>query len=207
VGFYNLLNKLKPHQIFIYASSSSVYSGQYGAKETSDKFESHNMYDLSKFSMDCLARIHPFPLNFYSLRFGTVNGVSPQMREDLIVNAMVKSALTKNMITVTNGHNYRPILWIRDLARAVNTIIQQALPERSGIYNLCSFNDTIENIALSIGRILSCPVEIKEGGSPAYDFSITADKFEKGFNFKFEGSIEKVVNELLIYYRKEKKCV
>ena len=102
----------------------------------------------------------------------------------------------------------RPILGIKDLTNAVRTIINKGKFDLRGIYNLCSFNSTPEKIAQKISDILK--VEIKEIDiseinkinnvklqTNSYNFAINCDKFINNFNFKFEDTIESIVNEIV----------
>lgn len=205
VWFYDLVHRMRPDQLLIYASSASIYNGQLDVAEDSNIFNPSNMYDFSKYSMDALMKVNPNPPIYYSLRFGTVNGPSPKIREELIVNAMVKSAMTSRKIQVTNGHCYRSILWIEDLVRVIETILVSKSKETSGVYNICSFSDTIENIGLAIGSQLDeCDVEVLKGGKSTYSFSMLNDKFKNTFNFDFKGSLNVMVRELESFYKEVK---
>ena len=96
-NFIELLDKLTT-QKFIYASSSSVY-GSVGGRTVNEKyygFEPYNQYDISKHTADLYAI--KSDLEYYGLRFGTVNGYSPVLRTDVMINAMVNSALKDGKI-------------------------------------------------------------------------------------------------------------
>jgi nucleoside-diphosphate-sugar epimerase len=80
-----------------------------------------------------------------ALRQGTVNGHSGRMRFDLIVNTMFKSALTEGRITINNPSIWRPILDVRDTARAFLRAVQAA-PSISGVFNVASGNYTVGQI-------------------------------------------------------------
>ena len=91
-NFIDLIEKLDGQRL-IYASSSSVY-GSVGGKTVNEKyygFEPYNQYDISKHTADLYAQ--KSDVEYYGLRFGTVNGCSPVLRTDVMINAMVNSAL------------------------------------------------------------------------------------------------------------------
>ena len=112
-NFIELLDKLTT-QKFIYASSSSVY-GSVGGKTVNEKyhgFEPYNQYDISKHTSDLYAV--KSDLEYYGLRFGTVNGYSPVLRTDVMINAMVNSALQNGEIKLFIKDTMRPILGLND---------------------------------------------------------------------------------------------
>ena len=203
-NFVDLLEKLDKQKL-IYASSSSVY-GSVGGKTVNEKyfgFEPYNQYDISKHTADLYAQ--KSDIEYYALRFGTVNGQSPVLRTDVMINAMVNSALIDGHIKLYIKDTMRPILGINDLCRAVNTIIE-CDEDKRGLYNLASFNKTAEQIAYEVANVMG--VEVKEfeadptqikntkNQTKAYNFSISTLKFRREFKFKFKDTVESLVNEL-----------
>jgi nucleoside-diphosphate-sugar epimerase len=194
-GFFRLLQKLDGTKL-IYASSASVYSGLGGEPASEDhvSFTVANVYDFTKHGGDCLAAL--YGREYYALRFGTVNGISPNLRTDLIINSMVKSALIKGAVSVFNPQVHRSILVLGDLVRAVETIVKG--PVAPGIYNLASFSATVGEIATEIGRILGVPLAYGDA-SPTYDFVLDTRKFQRVFDFTFRETIESVVSDLVAH--------
>ena len=203
-NFVDLLEKLDKQKL-IYASSSSVY-GSVGGKTVNEKyfgFEPYNQYDISKHVADLYAQ--KSDVEYYALRFGTVNGQSPVLRTDVMINAMVNSALIDGHIKLYIKDTMRPILGINDLCRAVNAIIE-CDEDKRGLYNLASFNKTAEQIAYEVANVMG--VEVKEfqadptqientkNQTKAYNFSISTLKFRREFKFKFKDTVENLVNEL-----------
>lgn len=198
VNFVNLLNNIED-QKFIYASSSSVYGKTKNliVDENYDRYIPSTFYDLSKKEIDYYA--HLSSKNFYGLRFGTVNGYSPNLRVDLMINKMYKSALESRKIIVSNPDFYRPILGIKDLGRAVYQILKNK--PKPGIYNLASFNATILQIAKAVVKKTKAGLVI-DAPSKSYNFSINSEKFEEEFNFKFKDSSETIIDDLALNYKK-----
>lgn len=205
-NFVKLASKLKPHQKFIYASSSSVYgnAGELVVDESYNGFIPHNHYDITKHVIDLYAP--KFDTQYYGLRFGTVNGYSPIVRKDVMINSMVYNALTDGEIKLYIKDILRPILGIGDLSRAIKTIINTEEDHR-GIYNLASFNSTSGDIAYGVSKITGVDVTEYETDpsnitnaklqTKSYNFSIDCTKFEKTFNFEFKETIESITEELL----------
>ena len=203
-NFIDLLEKLDKQKL-IYASSSSVY-GSVGGKTVNEKyfgFEPYNQYDISKHVADLYAQ--KSDVEYYALRFGTVNGYSSFLRTDVMINAMVNSALTDGHIKLYIKDTMRPILGINDLCGAVKTIADYNEDKR-GLYNLASFNKTAEQIAYEVANVMG--VEVKEfevdptqiqntkNQTKAYNFSISTLKFRKNFKFKFQDTVEGLTTEL-----------
>jgi nucleoside-diphosphate-sugar epimerase len=208
--FVELLSKISKNQKFIYASSSSVYGNvnRNIVTEECQEYVAGSFYDLSKAEIDYYAKLFD-EVNYYGLRFGTVNGFSPNTRNDVMINAMVSSAIVNKEIKVFNPMIRRPILYINDLCRAVETIILEGNYSNRGLYNLASFNSTadiigrktsevFDDVKLSVIEREPTPEENinKKLNSKVYDFAISSDKFISTFNFKFEGTIKDIATEL-----------
>lgn len=144
VGPVVLANMLTAEQRFIYASSASIYS----LDLAQDWRAYQNMYDLSKFCADAAVMMIR-PDNTHALRFGTVNGPSPNIRLDLMINRMTWSAVTRRLIEMSNPAVDRPILSMRDLCTAFERILDGVVP--AGVHNLCSLNTTVYEVARKIG--------------------------------------------------------
>ncbi|PWU24247.1 hypothetical protein C5B42_00310 [Candidatus Cerribacteria bacterium 'Amazon FNV 2010 28 9'] len=196
--FVRLLDKLDD-QAFIYASSSGIYgkTGENIVDETFDRYVPTTYYDLQKKEIDLYASLSS--LNYYGLRFGTVNGYAPNLRTDLMINKMFLDAKEYGKIHVSNPHIHRPLLGIADLCRVVNSIILD--PTHPGIYNLASFNTQIGEIAQRVGTMMDVPVVV-DSPQPSYNFSISTNKFEQQFDFHFQETPGSIVDGLKKYYTK-----
>ena len=202
-NFKNLVEKTNNRQTIIYASSASVY----GDKDTKPLYTEEdisidyvNNYDLTKVSLDLLAMKYIGEgRNIIGLRFGTVNGGSPVIRRDLMINSMVYTALFEKHITITNKHIKRPILSVRDLSRAVETMIKNKVA--SNIFNLASFNSTVESIANIVSDYTK--VDITDNGDVpgAYNFAIDNTKFKVLGNFTYEDNLHSVVENVIECYK------
>jgi len=205
-NFSSLLHKIKNNQKLIYASSSSVYGlvGANAVDETYNNFIPHNDYDVTKHMIDLLAQRSN--VEYYGLRFGTVNGYSPKVRNDVMINAMTYSAIVDNEIKLYIKDIIRPILGINDLSRAIKYIIESKEDNR-GLYNLSSFSDTAEGIANSVSKVTGVnvkhydvnPANITNSKlqTKCYDFDIDSSKFCNVYNFAFQDNAESITLELV----------
>ena len=195
-NFINLVEKLDKSQTLIYASSGSVYGSQniITTEDIDLQFKPINNYDLTKYSLDIQAqKFIKEGYKIIGLRFGTVNGWSPNTRDELMINAMTKKSILENHININNKDITRPILGINDLTRAVDIIIQNPI---SGIYNLASFSDTVGNIGNKVSSILSVDINVNPDVKGAYDFVMDINKFKNTYNFEFKETIESIIDEL-----------
>ncbi|NBP58592.1 SDR family oxidoreductase [bacterium] len=197
-NFVNLVKKLNKNQLLIYASSGSVYglSSKCSREDDPILFKPINNYDLTKFSLDTQAQTFINKgYNIVGLRFGTVNGWSPNTREELMINSMTKKSLFEGEMFVNNSDVKRPILGIQDISMAIDNIITRPV---TGIYNLASFVDTVDNISKQVGGYFNCEIIKTPDQKGIYDFDMDTTKFKETFNFTFTATIDSILNELSV---------
>jgi len=207
LNFAKLIELLSPEQTFIYASSSSVYGDtkSYIVNEEYNRFEPNNYYDLSKHEIDSYAVLSD--KKYFGLRFGTVNGASPNLRNDIMINAMTYNALQNGKVFCFNPEVHRPILGIEDLCRAVSTIVEKGSHDNKGLYNLASFNSTAREISEAVAECTGAELEIVEElpetitnvklQTKAYNFLIDSTKFEEVFDFDFKETPTTIVKSIV----------
>jgi nucleoside-diphosphate-sugar epimerase len=111
---------------FIYPSSCSVY----GAANDDFLFEEsktnpQTQYSINKLQVEeGLAALAGGSFSPIALRFGTVYGLSPRIRFDVVINMLCGLALTTNKITLnSNGMAWRPHLHIDDVCESFRCCI------------------------------------------------------------------------------------
>lgn len=178
LNLYSLAKKLRPTTKLIYASSGSLYS-KIGTISSASRESDlvhipvKNAYDISKFAFDYIAQ--NFLSNFYALRMGTVSGHSPNLRPELLFNAMSISAATKGKVFLKNRKSHRTILFLDDLWFLIKELlISQAEP---GIYNAGSVSGTIGQFAEWIADAWSAEI-IDEGTSETYSFRLDTARMD-----------------------------
>jgi len=133
---------------FVYASSCSVYG--YTVNELYDEGSPVTCaypYGISKLEGEHgVLQLGDDTFSTIALRQGTVCGHSPRMRFDLIVNTMYKCAIQEGEITVNNPAIWRPLIDVRDTARAFLRAIQ-ADRGIGGIFNVAKDNFTVGQVA------------------------------------------------------------
>jgi nucleoside-diphosphate-sugar epimerase len=208
----------------IYASSASVYGfatsvysietdAFWGIIDESTLLKKHpEFYDRTKRRIDWLASFDK-KIPVIGLRFGTVNGCSPNLRTELMLNNMVKNAMETGEIIISQPELRRAILFMRDLCRAFELILMRldkTIPEDkhifTGVYNLGSINSTVMDLAENVKRDLSGigPITIRkvepEYKSP-YNVWLKCDEFEKTFGKYKETSSNTVIYDLYAQYK------
>ena len=195
----NLLeNKPNPPRL-IYISSGSVYGNNtYDTKDYDEEYMEErklrlplNPYDTTKQIIDLLAS--QSKLEYIGLRLGTVNGFSPNLRADLMINSMLFSFHKKGYIEVNNTKKYRPILYIEDLIQHLIALIQT--PIERGVYNLHSFNSSIGSIAKEVAFQLDCPIKFNPD-SHTYSFTLDSTKLHKALQIPTTQNVDAIVESL-----------
>ena len=201
-AFLGYISKKAGVKRYIYAGSCSVYG--YTVNKLFDENSptiSNYPYGISKLQGEqAVIEMEGEHFSVISLRQGTVSGYSPRMRLDLVVNAMFKSAISDQTITVNNPAIWRPVLSIND---AVNAYIRaiEAQENISGIFNIASGNFTVGEIGDFVKRGVeeNLGVTTKLNIKNMNDFRNYKVSYEKAINvlsFKPSQDINSIVKNL-----------
>jgi nucleoside-diphosphate-sugar epimerase len=131
------------------------------------------------------------------LRNGTVYGLSPRMRFDTVFNDLVGAAVTTGQIVVySDGKPWRPVVHVRDVARAFLTVLQAPLAD---VHNQ-AFNVGADHLNQQIGALAEivaevvpgCRVEIRaQPGADQRTYKTSFGKFARTFpHFEFHWTAE-----------------
>ena len=201
-AFLGYLSKKAGVRRYIYAGSCSVYG--YTVNKLYDENSptiSNYPYGISKLQGEqAVMQMEDELFSVISLRQGTVSGYSPRMRLDLVVNAMFKSAISDQVITVNNPAIWRPILSINDAVKAYIRAIE-AQENISGIFNIASGNFTVGEIGDLVKRGVeeNLGVAIKLNIKNMNEFRNYKVSYEKAINvlgFKPSQDINSIVKNL-----------
>lgn len=154
----------------VFASSCSVY----GAAEGGPRDERAQVNPLTAYArskVETEKALEPLANDAFvvtSLRFPTACGFSPRLRLDLVLNDFVASALATGRIEVlSDGTPWRPLIDIRDMARAIEWAISREA-------------DGSAFLAINVGRN-ECNYQVKDLARavaaliPGTEVSINAD--------------------------------
>ena len=115
-GTRTLLERRSPSQLFLFASTGSVY----GAVPDGLCHESLDPQPLSVYGRTKLRaeRLVLEAGNSTAFRFATAFGLSPRMRTDLLVNGFVHDARRNGYVVIYDKDARRTFIHVRDMARA-----------------------------------------------------------------------------------------
>jgi len=178
LNLFSFAKKLHQDTKFIYASTASLYSVKgkkvKPASESTDTgIPSQNPYDISKFAFDFLAK--NFIENFYALRMGTLAGYSPNLRKELVFNAMNLSAVQNGEVKLKNSGCSRTILYLCDLWCLIEKLL--TTKQHYGIFNVGSVSFTMSELAHEVAKKWGAQV-LDEGISDSYSFLLDTSKMK-----------------------------
>jgi nucleoside-diphosphate-sugar epimerase len=113
---------------FVFASSCSIYgSAEGGPRRESDEVDPLTAYARSKVATEReLSGFNAGGMTITCLRFATACGMSERLRLDLVLNDFVASAIATGEIDVlSDGSPWRPLVDVRDMARAIEWAIDR----------------------------------------------------------------------------------
>jgi nucleoside-diphosphate-sugar epimerase len=185
-----LCERLTPGTRLIYASTASLYSTFGGsqpplASEDDVILADGNAYDISKFCFDYIART--FFKDVVGLRLGTVCGWSPNLRRELVFNAMNLSAMEEGVVRVANASSCRSLLFLDDLLKSVRACIHLDGPPPK-IFNLASATLTIGELAERIAGYYGVPI-LKLADSTSYSFRLDTRRARESLGLVEDGDV------------------
>ena len=134
------------------------------------------------------------------LRFGTVYGVSPRTRFDLVVNLLTSRAMRDHTVSIFGGEQWRPFVHVDDVARAIHTTLEADLDRVGG--QTLNVGDNRENYQMKdLGPVLThevpgTTVKVVPEVVDQRSYHVVFDKIERllGFHagFNVAGGVRQV---------------
>ena len=185
---------------FVFASTCSVYGASDYLVDELTQPAPISMYAETKVSSEDLL-LGAASENFQPviLRLGTLFGLSPRPRFDLVVNVLAARAATLGKITIFNGEQWRPFLHVYDAARAF-VIAMEGRPEvvSGEIFNVGDYrmNLRLSEVSGKIAELLpSVEVEHVQNGDRR-NYRVSFDKIHTSLGFTCERTIESGIREI-----------
>jgi len=189
---------------YVFASSCSVYGYRDVVVNESSEPNPIELYAKTKYmaEKDILAIKN---MSRTILRFATVYGLSPKMRFDLVVNAMVLTLFREGKIKVGRpGTQKRPVVHVNDVADAIISVIEFPCDIVDGeIFNVGSNdqNYSVIGLAHEIFRSLNIEPNIEFYGDPdtrsyVVDFTKISRMLKFSCRYKIAGGVREIYKAL-----------
>ncbi len=178
----------------VFISTCSVYGAQDGILSETSSVNPLSHYASSKLKCENLLKNK----NSIIFRLGTLFGVSDnysRIRMDLVVNTLSAKAFFEKKMSVFGGNQYRPLLHVKDVARAIEIAIRS---KKRGIFNLSYKNMKIIDIAKEIKKyfkntkIIKTQIKFQD----ARNYKVTNLKARKDLKFKAKYNLKYGIKEL-----------
>jgi nucleoside-diphosphate-sugar epimerase len=172
----------------IFLSTCSVYGAQDDILDESAPTSPLSVYAATKLA----AETHLLGKNAIIFRLGTLYGVGDlfsRLRLDLVVNTLTVRAHHQGKISVFGGDQFRPLLHVRDAARAV---VDNLTTSHTGIFNLHRQNVRIIDLAYQVRNhfpdlvIEQTPIKFQD----ARNYRVSSEKAQRVTGFKAVHSID-----------------
>jgi len=195
---------------FVFASSCSMYGAAEGDAplDESAVLRPLTPYAESKVAAEKeLRRLAGDGFSPVAMRNATAYGVSPRLRLDVVLNNLVAWAHTTGTIRLqSDGTSWRPLVHVRDIARATLTLLEAPEDDVCGeAFNIGSGeqNYRIRDLSEIVHeRLPHCEITFAEGASPdPRSYRVDFTKFESLFpSCRFEWTAQRGTRELVRAY-------
>ncbi len=178
----------------VFMSTCSVYGAQDDLLTEGSPVNPLSLYAETKLEAEAALE----PADAIVFRLGTIYGLSDtysRIRMDLVLNLLTVKAVQHGRISVFGGDQYRPLLHVRDVAKAVVPALSS---EHRGIFNLHSENLTIRELAERIQAFVP-GVEAELTEMPFQDlrnYRVSSDKAVSTFGFAPPLTVEDGIREI-----------
>jgi nucleoside-diphosphate-sugar epimerase len=192
---------------FIFASSCSVYGASDSFLDELSPLNPLSLYARTKQDSERIllsAQAPDFAPTI--LRLGTLFGLSPRMRFDLIVNMFVAQAARSGRITVWNGEQWRPFLHVHDAARAFMACLNGGTAHISGqIFNVgspalnCQIRTLGDQVVQLIPNTRLCTIETDD----RRNYRVSFEKIQDVLGFRCRKDLAFGIEEIYMTLRSQ----
>jgi len=171
---------------FVFASSCSVYGFADSAPRT-ESSEANPLTAYAKSKVNAEKGLQPLAdidFQITCLRFATACGYSDRLRLDLVLNDFVASAIAVKKISIlSDGTPWRPLIHVKDMARAMDWAIQRKTGADFLIINTGSntWNYQVKELAEAVQQLFTgVEVDINLNAQPdKRSYRVSFDLYEK----------------------------
>ena len=137
--------------------------------------------------------------NYTILRLGTLCGLSPRMRFDLLINEICRDLAVGRKITLYSPSSWRPYLAIEDAVISLEKILKaKKKTVKNQIFNIVGENLKKIDLIKKISNLTNKKIKYKElkVSTDIRDYKVTGNKFIKVFGKMKNKCINKAIIEI-----------
>ena len=195
-----LVTLLSDEQLLIYASTTSFYGASGTECDENVPVQPVSIYGRTKYEAE---RSIMQRKNSISLRFATVFGLSPKMRDDLMVNDFCYKAIYDRSVVIFSAQSKRTFVHIEDAISGYLFALDHADKMKGQVFNVGDeqLNFSKADIAKAVQQHIS--YEIIDSSLPDNDVRSFLVSFKKirDLGFKTQKTLDEGIRELLKLYK------
>ena len=195
-----LVKLLHKSQYLLNASTTSFYGYSDGICDEQTIIKPLSIYARTKYEAEKIIQSRE---NSISLRFATVFGVSPKMRNDLLVNDFTYKAINDRNIVLFAGNTKRTFIHIKDAIESYLYTLDNFDHMKNNVYNIGSNDLNLSKIEISNHISKYVDFQIIDSTLPDLDqrnFEISFDKINKT-GFMVKHNLDYGIKELIKLYK------
>ncbi len=178
----------------VFMSTCSVYGDQDGVMEETSPTEPLSLYAKTKVEAEKIVA----DADAITFRLGTLFGLGDtysRLRVDLVLNALTIKACLYGRISLYGGEQYRPLMHVRDVARAV---VPNVASSHKGVFNLHTehmmISELADRIVAQVPRVEIQRTELSH--QDARNYRVSSDKARAAFQFAPQISVDDGIKEI-----------
>jgi nucleoside-diphosphate-sugar epimerase len=192
---------------FLFASSASVYGRtDGGTMHEASPTNPLSLYASQKLCVERhLAELADDGFKVVCLRKATLFGTSYTMRHDLVLNSMVRTALTAGYVPVGGGgRQNRPLVHIRDAAQVYELFLETRFDTLRAfdVVNVARENVSIGGLALHVSDALQVPCRFVGNRVDDRSYHVSGGRLRELTGFEPKISVSEGILELAQSIRK-----
>ncbi|AYF78167.1 aminotransferase class I/II-fold pyridoxal phosphate-dependent enzyme [Nocardia yunnanensis] len=187
---------------FVFASTCGVYGGAAQVMDETSTVAPRSAYSESKLAAEhAILAQRADGFEPVALRLGTLCGLSPRMRRDLVVHAMTYSAVAHREIVVNGGEQWRPLLHVADAAAAFLACLEAEPGQLTHpVYNVVGENLRVSEIAELVAKHLDgIEVRTRESQDDAISYRVNGQRLHDDTGFAPARRVADAIDEVHRY--------